>query len=96
MERWLTQIPPRVLDFWEAFDRIEPIGDQWQQTAMIAQQLSQGHSFQMAAVGKNYDPKPYKDFMPARWKPDKTKSLKKKGFGLGAMRNKLEERVKKK
>jgi hypothetical protein len=90
----MTEVPARVLDFWQAFDRIEPIGDQWLQSAMLAQMASQGHSLQMAAVGQSHSPKSYEDFMPERWKPDKKAPEPRKGLGLNAMRAKQEMRIK--
>jgi hypothetical protein len=87
----MTEVPARVLDFWTAFDRIEPIGDQWEQTATLAQTLSQGHAVTMACAGQELKSKPYTEFMPARWEEVKTPQKKpKSGMGLDAMRAKQE------
>ena len=89
----MTEVPTRVLDFWEAFDRIEPIGEHWLQTAMLGQTLSEGHVLTMASVGHEHSPKSYEDFMPGRWVPPQKAPPPRKGLGLNAMRAKQEQIV---
>lgn len=82
-----------MLDYWEAFDQIEPIGEQWLQTAQICEFLSRGHTVAMAAVGKTLEPKSIEDLMPPRWKPPAKGKAPKKGLGLKAMRAKQERLI---
>lgn len=94
MDRWLTETPARVLDYWEAFDHVEPIGEQWLQAAQICEMLSRGHVVAMATVGQTLEPKSIEDFMPARWNQPTTKAkAPKKGMGLKAMRAKQERLI---
>lgn len=93
VDQWLTETPARVLDYWEAFDRVEPIGDQWLQTAQICEMLSRGHTVAMAAVGQKLEPKTIEDLMPARWVAPKTRKAPKRGLGLNAMRAKQERLI---
>jgi len=51
------------LSFWEAFDRVEPIGDEWEQTAMICEKIV----FELYAQAK-MDPPSWEDLMPPRYK----------------------------
>lgn len=55
---WLRTLPRGALDFWEAFDMLEPIGEQWKQTA----QLTWASTLD---VFKN--PREPDDFMPTRF-----------------------------
>lgn len=81
-----------VLDFWEAFDRVDPIGDDWHQSAMLAMQIYQCYSAIMARGGQATDPKPFDDFMPPRWlPPDGGGKPVKKGLSLSQMREKQEQ-----
>lgn len=59
----------RILDFWEAYDRVNALPDSWHETAMICQQLSLMVSAQAAASGIETELQPYQDFMPPRWVP---------------------------
>lgn len=65
---WLQSLPRGALDFWAAFDQVEPIGERWAQSAMIAHQSAFGVYCQ---AGK--DPPPFEDYMPPRWKRPKKK-----------------------
>lgn len=38
-DAWLSNLDPRVLDQWVAFDRVEPISDPWQHTGTIASEV---------------------------------------------------------
>lgn len=68
VEAWLQSLPGGALDFWMAFDQLQPIGDEWFQTALVAQQASFG-AFAQAGV----DIPEVESFMPARYKPRKRK-----------------------
>lgn len=57
----------RILDYWEAFDRVNALPDSWQQTATICQMLSQLLSFQAASTGTEIPPDDWTAFMPPRW-----------------------------
>ncbi len=60
---WLEKLPDGALTFWEAFDRVEPIGDEWEQTAMIMEKLL----VKLYAQAK-MDPPSWQDLMPPRYK----------------------------
>jgi hypothetical protein len=78
VEAWLSSLPAGALDFWMAFDQLQPIGDDWFQTALIAQQASFG-TFAQAGV----DIPEIDSFMPARYKTVKKKPEPKKESGSG-------------
>lgn len=62
VQAWLRSLPRGALNFWEAFDSVEPIGEQWSQTAMLA----------WASTIENFrDPKEPDDFMPPRYRRKK-------------------------
>lgn len=59
---WLNSQPKEVIDFWEAFDSIEPIGEAWMQSARIGMQVSMGQAL---------EPRPtMDDFLPPRFHKD--------------------------
>lgn len=68
VQAWLASLPAGALDFWMAFDQLQPIGDEWFQAALIAQQSSFG-AFAQAGV----DVPDVDAFMPARYRPRKKK-----------------------
>jgi hypothetical protein len=63
----MMSVDRRILDFWEAYDRIEPLPDTWAQSAQVCTQLEKIATYILATNGQEYTPTPYKDFMPARW-----------------------------
>jgi hypothetical protein len=69
VKSWLASLPRGALDFWAAFDRVEPIGERWAQSAMIAHQSAFGVYCQ---AGK--DPPSFEDYMPTRWKRPRKKA----------------------
>lgn len=68
MESWLKSLPVGALDKWLAFDSIEPIGEQWRQSAKILHAIWSGINFSAVANGAK-DVKPFDedDFMPSRY-----------------------------
>jgi len=60
----------RILDFWEAYDRVHALPDPWQQTAQICQQISLGNSIQLKQFGNGSEVDSWKSFMPGRWVPE--------------------------
>jgi hypothetical protein len=69
---WLATMPRGALNFWEAFDMVEPIGEEWAQTALIAHQASMDL---YCKAGKT--PPDIEAFMPARYKRPKRLDLPK-------------------
>lgn len=62
VQAWLRSLPRGALNFWEAFDAVEPIGEQWAQTAMLT----------WATTLENYrEPREPDDFMPSRYRRKK-------------------------
>lgn len=59
----------RILDFWEAYDRVHALPDPWYETATICQTLSMLISVQAAGTGGEMPLQPQRDFMPPRWVP---------------------------
>lgn len=55
---WLRTLPRGALDFWEAFDMLEPIGEQWKQTAQITW---------ASTLDLFKEPRQPDDFMPPRF-----------------------------
>lgn len=65
---WLDEVPKHVIDFWLAFDAIEPIGDAWEQTAEINAKLSQILGLVAFGVhGAVLDSQTAEDNMPTRY-----------------------------
>ena len=89
-EKWLASTEKRVVDFWLAYDRIEPIGDRWLQTSILASSLSRIEATLFAANGAKGEVVDFREFMPARWIRDKPPKKKKSGISMMAMRRKLE------
>jgi hypothetical protein len=73
VEGWLEEVDPSVLAFWEAFDRIEPIGDAWQQTALLAYCIEQLTNVQIVKAGGKARAFSAEDFMPSRYDRPATK-----------------------
>lgn len=63
---WLASMPIGTLDFWEAFDAVEPIGGQWEQSAMIAHQIAI-----KTFCDAGQKPPEWEQFMPPRYQPPK-------------------------
>lgn len=59
---WLRTLPRGALDFWEAFDMVEPIGEQWKQTAQLTW---------ASTLDVFKEPKEPDDFMPTRFQRQK-------------------------
>lgn len=55
-----------ILDFWEAFDKVDPVGEEWMQTATMCQELSLMRSSILATHGGKLEPRKYTEFLPAR------------------------------
>lgn len=69
----MTTCPKHILDFWEAYDRVEALPSPWQQTAEICAQVESVVGIQYAKQGvKDYKPKTKASFMPPNWKAPKT------------------------
>jgi hypothetical protein len=58
----MRNLPRGALDAWLAFDRVEPIGEEWLRTAVIAQQASFGAYCHAGVKGPELE-----DFMPPRY-----------------------------
>lgn len=64
---WLDSQPKEILDFWEAFDAIEPIGDRWMQTATLSSVLDALMSIVAATGGMKKEIRDWESFMPSRF-----------------------------
>lgn len=70
--KWLEEVNPNVLDFWQAFDSIEPIGENWRQAAQITTIVERLIEFTAAINGsENFTPSTIDDNMPARYHREK-------------------------
>jgi hypothetical protein len=56
-------MPKGALNFWEAFDRVEPIGDEYYRDAMIARS-----SAMYSYLKAGQEPPSVDDYMPSRYK----------------------------
>lgn len=63
----MDEIPKRVLDFWEAFDMVEPVGEQWSQTAQLSTLFHQLINVNLASAGVKSDPIDFESHMPPRY-----------------------------
>lgn len=71
VEDWFARQPPHILNFWEGFDRVEPIGEAWRQTAQLSSMLSQILGAHYAATGVELEALSQDDCMPARYAAEK-------------------------
>lgn len=73
VEAWLvTDDAKRILDWWEAFDRINPLPNAWMQTAMVCHELSRTQATVLASQGAKIgsdDVREWQSYMPPRWRP---------------------------
>lgn len=56
-----------MLDFWEAFDAVEPIGERWRQTAETNVLLERLMEWEAAKHGQKFEPATVDNHMPARY-----------------------------
>lgn len=63
----MTGVEKRILDFWEAVDRIDPLPDPWLQTSLICQEIRRIADIEIAKGTGEVTPSDYTDFMPSRW-----------------------------
>lgn len=71
VEAWLEKVPSRVLDFWEAFDSVEPIGEQWRQTAETNTLIERLVELRLLEFGSKFEPATVDSNMPARYRREK-------------------------
>lgn len=64
---WLSETPKHVVDFWIAFDSVEPIGEQWRQTSETNSRLSQVAGLLALTTGVKFDAEEPDDCMPQRF-----------------------------
>lgn len=64
---WLDSVSEEDLQRWRAFDRVEPIGRSYEQTAMLCMQMDYLMSIVSAGHGGKYKPAKFKDWMPSDW-----------------------------
>jgi hypothetical protein len=57
----------RILNFWEAFDRVIPMADPWMQTAEICTVLERIIAGLFSANGQRYEIRGKEQFMPPQW-----------------------------
>ena len=67
VEGWLDSQPKAVIDFWEAFDSLEPVGDHWMQTATLASVLDALMAIVAATGGMKKEIRDWESFMPNRF-----------------------------
>lgn len=76
VERWLQSIPKGALDKWEAFDAVEPIGENWLQTAKIVTAIEKLIGIEYARAQVKRDEVKQNDIMPIRYRRPKRKKPK--------------------
>lgn len=77
VKAWLRTLPYGALDQWLAFDAIEPIGDEWEQSAQVALSVYRLSGIQLAKAGAKPPEISFDDCMPARYRPPKVPKAKK-------------------
>lgn len=65
--KWIDETPPEILDFWTAFDKAEPIGQEWRQTAEVISKLHELLSALAAKLGVEVAVLNWDAFMPPRF-----------------------------
>jgi hypothetical protein len=65
-----------VLDFWEAFDSVEPIGEQWRQTAETNTLIERLIEWHAAQTGQSFEPATVDSNMPHRYVPEVIPKIK--------------------
>lgn len=58
------------MDFWTAFDAVEPIGEAWRQTATTNTLLERQIEYEAAKNGAVFEPATVDSHMPARYVPE--------------------------
>lgn len=61
---WLGTVSPTVIDYWWAYYRIEPWGDEWRHTGRICKGLDDLLAFYAMAKGVKHPQRAETDFMP--------------------------------
>jgi hypothetical protein len=64
-------VPAKVLDFWEAFDAVEPIGEAWRQTAETNTLIERLIELKLVQYGSKFAPATVESNMPARYRREK-------------------------
>lgn len=67
----------RILNFWEALDRVDPLPDPWRESAMVCYQIEKVVAAQYASAGAKYEMTKYEDFMPPQYTRLEKKKVKK-------------------
>lgn len=65
----MSTVDSRVIDFWDAIDRVDPLPDPWMQNAQVCMQLDRIAMLQVANAGGEYELRELADFMPPQWLP---------------------------
>lgn len=69
----MTTTPSHILDFWIAYDRVEPLAYPWQQTAFLCAQIEKLVAIENAKMkNEKYEQSFWFDFMPVHWERPKT------------------------
>jgi hypothetical protein len=66
----METVPKNVLDFWTAFDAVEPIGEIWKQSAQTQCLIERQIELEAMKVGAKFEPSTFERHMPARFMPD--------------------------
>lgn len=88
----MNGVEERVLDFWDAYDRIDPIPSPWFQTATVCQQLEFLMMATSASAGHKHTPRKFEDFLPPYFLAPKTEK-KRTGAGPRAFLKRLEKKI---
>lgn len=71
----MDNVSPQVLDFWQAFDAVEPIGEQRLQSARIETALNRVVEYIAAGNGYAMEPTSIEDNMPYRYKRERKQKV---------------------
>jgi hypothetical protein len=75
---WVKTLPRGTLDQWAAFDAVEPIGEQWLQTAKIVTAIEKLVHIKYMQAGVDAKAPSQNDAMPSRYQRPKVKKPKAK------------------
>ena len=64
---WLEVLPAETLAFWRAFNRVEPIGRDWERSAGVAASIDKIYQILLTNLGGTPTKKDQADYMPPDW-----------------------------
>jgi hypothetical protein len=79
-EQWLEDVPERVISNWEEYDRIDPFGQEWHQTASTNQMLYGLLEYHYRTHKVKLKRAAFHHFMPQQYRSVKPKKQKRQNL----------------